>query len=335
MRASQLARMVFDNRDDEMQLDVCFGQIGSGFEEASGLGEIAGDHATPLAAISTDLLHQPRAPGERKSDQIETARGEAEDEVGMVLKILADAGRIEDDFDAGLAQMRRRTNARQHQDLRRLQRAGAEDDFTAGAQLADSVILLVFDADGAAALEQNFSHARAAFDPQIIAPPDMGLKIGARRAPALAIFLSQLIDAEAFLILAVEIVAQGHLRLARGLDENAVIGVIGARARHIERPVRPVETVVKILVAFRLPEIGQHLRIGPAASALLGPMIVIAGGSARIDHGVDGRRTAERLAARLIAAPAVEARLRRRFERPVIEGGRHHQGAREGRVHDP
>ena len=101
MRASQRARMVFDDRHDEMQLDVRFGQIRPGLEEAAGLGEIAGDHAAPLAAISTDLLHQPRAPGERKSDQIETARGEAEDEVGMVLKVLADAGRIKDDFDAG------------------------------------------------------------------------------------------------------------------------------------------------------------------------------------------------------------------------------------------
>jgi len=99
------------------------------------------------------------------------------------------------------------------------------------------------------------------FDPQIVAPPDIGMQIGARRAPALAIFLSQLIDAEAFLILAVEIVAQGHLRLARGLEKNAVIGVIGARARHIERPVRPVETVAKILVALRLPEPGQDLRL--------------------------------------------------------------------------
>ena len=137
MRASQGARVVLDNRDDEMQLDVSLWQIRPGFEEAANLGEIAGDHAAPLAAVATDLLHQPRRPGERKSDQIEAVRGEAENEIGMILKILPDAGRIEDDFDAGMAQLRCRTNARQHQDLRRLQCAGAENDFTAGAQLAD------------------------------------------------------------------------------------------------------------------------------------------------------------------------------------------------------
>ena len=75
----------------------------------------------------------------------------------------------------------------------------------------------------------------------------------------------------------------------------------------------------EILVGFRLDEIGQDVGPGPAASALLRPGFVISGRSADIDHGVDGRRAAERLAARLVAATAAEALLRNRFEGPVVE----------------
>ena len=110
---------------------------------------------------------------------------------------------------------------------------------------------------------------------------------------------------------------------------------LSVRERDIERSVRAVEAVGEILVALRLLEIGQHVGEGPAACALRGPMIVIGGVTARINHGVDSRRPAERLAARLVAAPPVEALLRHRFECPVVEVRRHHQGAGEGRVDDP
>ena len=49
---------------------------------------------------------------------------------------------------------------------------------------------------------------------------------------------------------------------------------------------------------------------------------------ADVGHDVDRARAAERLAARLIPAPAVEARLRDRLEGPVVDLGppRQHQG---------
>ena len=64
-------------------------------------------------------------------------------------------------------------------------------------------------------------------------------------------------------------------------------------------------------------------------------MIVVAPVAADIDHRIDRGRAAEPLAARLIADPPVEARLRHGFERPVVDLARDHQdhGARRG--HDP
>ena len=54
-----------------------------------------------------------------------------------------------------------------------------------------------------------------------------------------------------------------------------------------------------------------------------------------IDHRIDCGGTAEPLAARLIADPAVEARLRDRIERPVVDLARDHQDHRARRVDDP
>src|SRR5476649_1264354 len=58
-------------------------------------------------------------------------------------------------------------------------------------------------------------------------------------------------------------------------------------------------------------------------------MIVVRTMPTRIDHGVDGGRSPQCLAPRLIALASVKARLRHGFERPVVEPCRqHHNGGR-------
>ena len=57
--------------------------------------------------------------------------------------------------------------------------------------------------------------------------------------------------------------------------------------------------------------------------------------AADINHRVNGRRTAEALAARLVADAAVEARLRDRLQRPVVDLARDHQHQRAGRGDHP
>jgi len=60
-------------------------------------------------------------------------------------------------------------------------------------------------------------------------------------------------------------------------------------------------------------------------------LVVVAFVAADIHHGVDRGRAAEPLAARLITGPALEARLRYRVERPVVDLAGHHQDQRAGR----
>ena len=58
----------------------------------------------------------------------------------------------------------------------------------------------------------------------------MRVNIAARRAPALAVLLRDLVGAEAFLLLGVEILADAELRLARGLQEDFLHRIVGAQS---------------------------------------------------------------------------------------------------------
>ena len=70
-------------------------------------------------------------------------------------------------------------------------------------------------------------------------------------------------------------------------------------------------------VVFGTFEIRQYFIKRPARIAQGSPMIVVAMMATRIDHGVDGTRSAQHLAARLIAASAIETWLRHGVESPV------------------
>jgi hypothetical protein len=74
---------------------------------------------------------------------------------------------------------------------------------------------------------------------------------------------------------------------------------------------RPEEIILMAL------EPGQHVVPAPAGEAELAPMIIVGGLAAHIDHGVDGGRAADHLAAGIVQAAAVEAFLRLGLEHPV------------------
>src|ERR1700694_1990304 len=104
--------------------------------------------------------------------------------------------------------------------MRRLERTGGDDDFAAGAGLLSLAALPVFDADRALAFEQDAARLRIGLDPQVGARGHVRVDIGPCRAPAFAVLLGDLIDAEAFMVLAIEILADPELGLTRGLQEG-------------------------------------------------------------------------------------------------------------------
>ena len=84
----------------------------------------------------------------------------------MVLQIFADR-QIDHRLDAHLGEMRRRTDARQHEQLRRVERAERDDHLRCGVDLDTCVALPVFDAPRARPVEPHPGDMRAGLDCEI------------------------------------------------------------------------------------------------------------------------------------------------------------------------
>ena len=81
----------------------------------------------------------------------------------MVLQVLSDAWKIGNHVDAVRAQLLRISDSRQHQQSWRVDRAGAEHDFTrrSHAHRLDAPLAHVLDAHGTSSLDEQPGHASA------------------------------------------------------------------------------------------------------------------------------------------------------------------------------
>ena len=129
--------------------------------------------------------------------------------------------------------------------------------------------------------------------------------------------MRHLVEADALLDTAVEIVVAWQLQLIARFEKGLVERVGAHLVDDIERAVPAVQRPPEALVALRTLEVGEHLGKRPALGALSRPIVVVAGVAADIDHGIDTGRSAQHASARLITPAAVQARLRRRLECPV------------------
>jgi hypothetical protein len=121
-----MAAMVVEHRGNEMQLDVgaVVGRKPRSYER-TGLGDVAGARASMAAQeiIEGDAQVAEPIVGHRLGRMSQRA------DVQVVLQVLADARKVGDDIDAEPAQLRRRADSGQHQQLRGVDRAAADDDI--------------------------------------------------------------------------------------------------------------------------------------------------------------------------------------------------------------
>jgi hypothetical protein len=181
-----------------------------------------------------------------------------------------------------------RADARQHQQLWRLQCAGGQHDLAARAERAQDAMLAHLDADRAHALEQDALDVRVRLDMQVPALSDVRQKIGTRCTAALALFLRHLVNADSLLLDAIEVLRDRQAGLARRLDEAAMEGIVRTQVADPQRSAVAVPCIMHLFVVLAEPEVGQDIVERPAAVAECGPMIVVPAVAARIDHGVDG-----------------------------------------------
>src|SRR5215469_2113694 len=220
--------------------------------------------------------------------------------------------------DSEFRQMLLRADAGQHEQLRRVDRAAAQDHFArrqCGALLA---VDATDDTGRSPPDECDFFGERIGDDAQIGAAhcrsqiPDRG-----RAAPAVA--RRRLVIADAVLMGAVKIVVARKPRLRRTGDERFADRML-RHIRHAEWAARAVETVGATHLVLRAPEIGQYVVERPAGIAELAPMVEILGLATDIDHAVDRRGAAEHLAARPEDAAVGGARIGFGLVAPIDRG---------------
>ena len=243
--------------------------------------------------------------------------------------MLAHAGQIVQHRDTVLLQMRSRPHARQHQQLRRQQRARTQQHLAPGADLLDRATLAIFHTHGARAVEQDARGMRTGNDLQV-GPRQVGREVALGRAVALAILVRDLVQAHAFLRGAVEVGVVRVPGLHTGVGEILAEPVGRTQVRHIEGAAPAVPVVGTALVVFGAQKVRLHILPAPARVALRGPVVVVGVLAPDVDHGVDRAGASQHLATGLVAAPVVQRGLRRGIKAPAVqlELGHHGQPSR-------
>ena len=317
----------------EMELHVGPLRVGHRARENAALVD-ADRHraAAPEQVIEPDLqLAERRAQRVVGGDRLRAA--EDHPRLQMVLQVLADALERVVNGNAERLQQRGRTDARQLEQLRRLQRAGGEDHLPARGRGSLLAALSVGDAGRATIREHDARRVRIGLDAQVRALP-RGLQIRHRGRAAHAAARRELVIPGAFLARAVEIVVARDAELARPRDHRLDERMRRADVRRPERAVGAVVFARAAHVVLELAKPGQDVGEAPPRVARRGPGVVVLALPADRYQAVDGGAAAERAAAGPVHLAAVHRRLGLGVEAPVQHRMEHRLRVADGDV-DP
>ena len=237
--------------------------------------------------------------GLRRAEQMIAAK--------MIHQVPAHMRRVMDHVDAHIAQMRGRADPRQHHQLRRVDRAAAENDLPGAGDMRPA-LLHIFDPGRAAPLHHDARRHRARLDPQVLqAARAPQIRLRGRGAPPPG--GRDLVGTRAFKRGAVIVGVGGDARLLGCLDVGARQRV--HRAVHIRHRQRPVAAAMRAGAArpFLQPaKDGRDIVPAPARRGR-GPLGVVIRVPAHPDHRVDRGRSAQNLAARPVDGAPVQLRL--------------------------
>ncbi len=317
----RVGAVVIDRHRQEVVLDVRPVELLPGTDEATGFELVAGaDPGAGEQPLRTDRRLVP--PLQRRVQRDRLLAGVLHVHLQVVLQVLADAGQVVHQWNAEGGQQCRRAHAGALQDLRRGDRTGAQQHLAAcgGVDRLGAVAGQVAHAHRALAGEQDAVGGGVHHDLQPLAV--LGhVQVTARSTGAAPARGHRAVHrAEAFLLVAVEVVGARVARLHPGLDhrvEQHVVAVL--RRGHADRAVAAVIIVGADVARFRLAEVGQHVVVAPVLQAVeAGPLVEVHRVAADVAHAVDQRGTAQALAAAALHAPVVHVGFRLGFIRPVV-----------------
>ena len=300
----------------------------AGTDEAAAL-EVVGGAEPPLGQQPLGADLRLRHLAERPVERDRLAAFHLEIEFEVVCEVAADARPVGHDRDPVLEELRRGADARQHQELGRVDGPAREDDLAPRRGLDRAAVQAAGEAHGAAALEHHPLGQALRPDREVRARP-RAVEVGAGGAPAHPVADGAVHPAEALLLVAVDVLGHGIAGLPARLDEGVVERVGQGAVARVERPVVAAVAVTAFFPRLGALEVGQHVRIGPAPRPGAVPGLEVHGVAADVHHAVDGRGAAEQPPARAGDAPPVEVGLRLGAVVPVgpLDVHRHGERAR-------
>ena len=141
----------------------------------------------------------------------------------MILQVLPHFGRMVMARDSNLCEMVTITNARKHQQLRRIDRPTSQNDLSFSPN--DRVIarlILHFNTDGPTAANDHFRHKGVCQNVQVVSAT-RGIKKGTCGAPSLSIFLSNLETPEATLFGTIKIIITNKAQLLSSFNKREYV----------------------------------------------------------------------------------------------------------------
>ena len=298
-----------------MQLNVGDGGALLALDEGPGL-EV---HAPKPSTADEVLLEHPPKEVKRRATVPRAGRAIGDRDEEVIVKVLPDARQVDMDFDAMLPQVIGRADTGEHEELRRADRATADDDFTIHADDLGRASSLVLDASRSAVLDEHPSHQGACLDPEVRTPARR-LHVTLANAAPNPIGRGHVKHAGTMLVVGVEVVADGNaadlggsLEKRMGHRADLVVGV----SRDANRAARAVVLGLAVLVALELLEVRKHLFVAPAVTASRRPVVVVLSVTAEVEHAVDRAAAADDLASRIRNPAVVHVLLRDGSKAPI------------------
>ena len=292
-------------------------RLAAGPGEQPGLGEVGGQRP----AAGAEPLRVARRATRRGTASCPTRTFQITGTSGWSCSPPPTPGQVVDDVDADLAQVVAGPDAREHQQLRGVDRAAGEHHLAGRPARCARRPPARYSTPVARPPSTSTRVVSAPVRTVRLGRVSRRVQVGVGRRPAPAALLRHLVLADALLGGAVEVVVARVAGGDRGLDDRAGPRVRRAQVLDPQRAADAVEAVGAAGVVLHPAEQRQHVLVGPGLVAgELRPLVVVGRRAADVDHRVDRRGAAEQLAARPEQLAAAEPGLRLGRVVPVAAG---------------